>query len=135
MSRLPRSPVGALSPAARSSDSVRTGDSLWLAYSRNSWNSTRGLKEVTVNKIGRAWITCSDGTRVSREDMTIDGGEYSSPGSAYRSASEYEEEISLNKAWMSLQDELRRAHRPADGVTVQDIAKVLEILRLPAPKV
>ncbi len=81
-------------------DEIKPGDKLYYVPSGNrngkpSW--------VTVQKVGRKWITLPYRMRCDKETLIVDGGDYQSPGRCYRSAEEYYESKHLSRIQYALQ--------------------------------
>ena len=62
--------------------------------------------EVGIVKIGRVWATLGgfERRRIRIDDLTADGGDYSSPGRCWLSREEWEHEMAAIAAW----DKFRR---------------------------
>lgn len=56
---------------------------------------------------------------------------YSSPGKAYLSKEEYEEETALNGAWDKLQVYVRNNYRCPSNATLAEVKAACEALRIP----
>jgi hypothetical protein len=77
---------------SKSPPSFKVGDTLYYVPRDNRyWRN----EPVTITKVGRKWCVLSNNRRFDRTDdkywMYVDGGEYSSPGTLYRSSEDYEE--------------------------------------------
>lgn len=88
----------------------------------------RHARFVTVEKIGRQYLTFSDGIRADK--ATLRTKEYS--GRVYLSQEEYDQQRALDRAYSMLAHQV--TGRPEPGVTLADIAEVRRLLRLPEPK-
>ena len=99
------------------------GQQLW--YQPNGYGR-RGLPGyyVTIVKIGRKWLTVSQVTRVNKETLSADGGEYTSPGQCYLSEADYRIETALDKTWRQLHDDLRHYYRRPPGITMDQIRQI-----------
>jgi len=95
---------------------LQVGQTLWHVPS-----GRRGLaSEVTVLKVGRKWADIGYGRRISIEDLSVDGGQYCSPGRCYLSKAEHDKEVELNSAWGKFSELMRYANRP-EGVRLSQI--------------
>lgn|SRR5262245_22715503 len=108
---------------------LQVGQRLWYV-SRDSRYSTN--REVEVTRLGRKWayLDGNERCRIDIETLTVDGGEYISPGRCYLSREEYEAERVLYSAWGRLQRDLRDHDRSPEGVTLEDIKQARALLRL-----
>ena len=86
----------------------------------------RELSEMTVGKVGRKWAKLSAGYRINTSDLTIDGGNYSSPGRAYLSRADFEAELENEKTWSSFRNEVEKLWRPKISASV--IRQAAELL-------
>ena len=104
---------------------LTTGQKLWLVPARGFGEP----QEVEVGKIGRKWagLIPAYAGRVDMETLGLDSSSF--PGRCYGSREEWEEQSALGKAWIALHREL--PYRPDKNVTIEDIAKARELLRMP----
>jgi hypothetical protein len=112
------------------------GQELWFVssynYARSIAPEERGEK-TTVTKVGRKWVTLSNGHRVSREDNHVDGGNYASPGEVYASKQAYLDWLRLLKEWGDFRADVHRFLKGPNNVTVEKINQARELLQLPRP--
>lgn len=103
-----------------------------IVYIAWNYNRTRrnGIFPAQIEKIGRKWVTLSNGYRFDRSDvrMDLDGAGYSSPGRVYLSSEEYEAEKALGLAWMSLRRHVDRLYSPPSGITLEAIQQATALL-------
>lgn len=110
---------------------LKVGQKLWWVPSGRRHDEQ---KEVTVLKVGRKWATLDNCHRIDIWMMIADGGGYSPPGSCYFSREEHEKKLALSREWGRLKLDLTYKSQPPAGVTVEDIARVRELLRIPDQK-
>ena len=101
------------------------GQKLWFAPTQKWLGKPR---EVTIEKVGRKWLTLSNTYRVSVDDLTIDGGNASSPGRCYLSEEEHHNAIELAEAWRELGHKVFNRYVVPKGVTVETIERVKVML-------
>lgn len=85
---------------------------------------------ITIEKIGRKWLTTSHGLRLHKDTLVADGGEYVSPGRAWITEEAYLTWLAQRQAWDAFQQQVRR-WLPSADVTVDHIAEARRLLRLP----
>jgi hypothetical protein len=113
-----------------SNNSLTAGQELYLVY----YDKRRGApRTVTVESIGRAWVTLSFGKpayrfRADDPNMRIDGRGYTSPGRCYLDGEEYERNLSLDRAWRDLRLYLDRKMDRPEGVSIEDMRQALRLL-------
>lgn len=101
---------------------IKVGDRLWYVPHHGAPFA------VTVARIGRKWITAGAGwgaMRFDRDTLVADGGNYSSPGQAYRSREEYLDSCARFEGWIALQRDFAKARPPFPAVD-----KIAEARRL-----
>lgn len=86
------------------------------------------LEEVAVVKVGRVWMTLSNGKRADVKTLVVDGGKYSSPGRCWLNKEERESELAARKAWQSLK--ARMGHAAPEGVSAESIERAAKLLGL-----
>lgn len=110
----------------------KLGDTLWLHFTENKGNT---LRPYVVSKIGHKWITVhiADAPhvtyRVAVSDGRIDGGVYSSPGTAYSSVEECEAVQAAKSAWSDLREAVRSSNVPA-GLSAETINQAIALLKV-----
>lgn len=104
----------------------KVGDKLWWVSSNNN----RTQREVTVEKVGRQWLTLSNRHRVDKATLKADAGGFASPGTCWLSKEAYEHCVRLELAWGSLQRKVRETWSVPDNVTLEDIKAAAMYLKL-----
>jgi len=92
-------------------------------------------KEVEIARVGRKWLILSShnmrhGSRVDMNNLYLDGHGYSSPGRCYLSKETWEAEQKMESTWYEFKELVRIQCTAKKGVTVEDIQKCKEILKL-----
>ena len=103
------------------------GQKLWWVPNRSRFAQQ---KEVTVTKVGRKWAQLDNNERIDIETLVADAGQYSPNGHCYVSRESYEESVALSNAWSNMKRDLQYGASP-DGVTIEDIEKARQLLKLP----
>jgi hypothetical protein len=107
-------------------NNIIAGDRLYFVPGR--YRTGRTPEWITVEKVGRRWITFTMGARMAVGSVEIDGGGYASPGRVYRTEAEYEAERQRAEAWRDIRRFVDGQHAaPADI----DLAAVAKALRMP----
>jgi len=73
---------------------MKVGDKLYFVY----YDRSCGYLEVV--KVGRVWAYLSNGYRIDLKTLRSDGGNYSSPGRAWKSKEEYDASYAKDKLWL-----------------------------------
>lgn len=110
--------------------SYQVGDTLYFVYS----DKRRGKPvTVTIEKIGRKWMTVSPSwmPRINNETLYADGGAFSSPGRCFSSEGEYEATELRQKAWSSLHSKMSRLYSCPKHISTADIETIMSILNGP----
>jgi len=108
------------------STEYKVGQKLWWASSYNR----QIQREVTVEKVGRVWLTLSNGTRVDKVTLKADADGFTSPGTYWLSKEAYEHCVRLELAWGSLQRKVRETWSVPDDVTLEDIKAAAMYLKM-----
>ena len=108
------------------SNEYKVGDKLWWVGSDNK----RTQREVTVEKVGRVWLTLSNGHRVDKVTFKADAGEWTSPGTCWLSKDAYEHCARLLRAWTVLRCEVSNRWVIPNDVTLEDIKAAAMYLKL-----
>lgn len=103
---------------------LSVGDCLFYVANDNR----RSTSHVSVEKIGRKWVTLSNYVRVDISTLAADGGDYMSPGTAYRTEKEYRDRLAVREAWASLNRHLGRMYSMPDGMTVEKMDQIADLL-------
>ena len=88
---------------------------------------------LTISKVGRRWAELKDGQRVFRVDIDNLLGEANYRGvrgSVYLDEESYIAEVNLKTAWIKVSDYIKRQYFVPDGVTLGDLQKISELLKL-----
>lgn len=99
------------------------GRQLYFVYRHN-----RNSEYVTIEKVGRRWLSLSNRCRVDKDTLIADGGEYTSPGRAYVSQEQYEAEAHANKLWNTLRRRIPWGRH--SSISAADIEKAASLLRI-----
>ena len=90
-----------------------------------------GLIDAKVKKIGKKWAALDfSGHRFDINTLKLDGGNYSSPGTVYRSPDEYEAQLELDRVWRIVSNNIRHTYKLKDGVTINDIRRAAQLLQV-----
>lgn len=100
------------------------GQKLWYVPNRTSAHLQP--REVTVESIGRKWVTCGR-MRFDKNTGAVDGGSYSSPGHVYASREEHKNIQAMHDVWEEFVKSLPIWHPPG-GVTVEKIKAAKALL-------
>ena len=104
----------------------KVGQKLYVVTSGLRGRGREEYQEIT--KIGRRWLTLDNRNctrRIDKENLYVDGGQYSSPGRAYLSKEDYDHEVLLGKLWSRIYNSSSFGSRPK-GVTVETMKKMLD---------
>lgn len=107
--------------------SYQVGDTLYYVYN----DSRRGNPfTVTIEKIGRKWMTVSPSfmPRINVETLSADGGVFSSPGRCFSSKEEYDAIVARQKAWGILIGKVSRLYSCPKHISLTDIETIISIL-------
>lgn len=104
------------------------GQALWFVPSHR--NADKDGDETTVEKVGRKWVTLSNGFRIDFSGRA-DSGDYGSRGFAYESREAFEAARERNKAWSVLLDHLRHRFTAPDGLTTEEIIAITAQIKGP----
>lgn len=87
-------------------------------------------RDVVVTKVGRRWAAIGPRMRVDVNTLRVDGRGYMSPGQCWLSEAAYREELALQAEWDSLNGYVSRRHRVPEGITIEAIRQVKELLKI-----
>ena len=106
---------------------LKPGDTLWHVEAGHYSGIPPGVS-VTVEKVGRAWLTLVGGLRVYRKTGQVEpsGFGYGS-GAIYRDEREYLANVALGEAWREFAGCLPRFTAP-EGMTLEKIKRIKEIM-------
>jgi hypothetical protein len=108
------------------SNEYKVGDKLWWVGSDNK----RTQREVTIEKVGRVWLTLSNHHRVDKVTFVAFAGGYSSPGTCWLSKEAYEHCARLERSWGALRRAVSNTWNVPDDVTLEDIKAAAMYLKL-----
>ena len=106
----------------------KVGQEVFIAFYDSREKRNNAI--VTIVAIGNKWITISDNYRFDYKTMQVDGGQYSAPAEIYMSKEMYDDKQTLLNLFSRLQAETRYHSSLKAGVTIQDMEKVLELLKI-----
>jgi hypothetical protein len=111
------------------SNEYKVGQKFW--WVSNDAN-VRTQREVIVEKVGRVWVTLSNGYRVDKVTRAVERQEWGTaiPGVCWPSKEEFERHDRTEKAWTTLQRKVRETWRIPDDVTLEDIKAAAMYLKL-----
>jgi hypothetical protein len=87
-------------------------------------------RHVTVSKIGRRWVTLSDGNRFDRTSdnwRIVDGGGYSSPGRLWDSEQQFKDSQKVREILNAIEQRFRFG-REYCNVTLEDAVQAARLL-------
>ena len=105
------------------------GMRFWLVLNERRHTKDR---EVTIAKIGRKWVTLSDGNRFDRTSESwriVDGGGYSSPGRLWDSKEQYEEDAQVRQIIDAIERKFRFG-RDSENVSLENARQAARLLGL-----
>jgi hypothetical protein len=108
------------------SNEYKVGDKLWWVSNGN----IPAQKEVTIEKVGRVWLTLSNRHRVDKVTFKADVAGYTSPGTCWLSKEAYEHCARLAKSWSLLRSAVSNRWNVPDDVTLEDIKAAAMYLKL-----
>ena len=86
------------------------------------------IYEVEVEKIGIRWAYLKGGfSRIDRNDLYADGGQYSSPGQCYLSREAYETKLRIARLWETFREKTYRRPMGLDADAILRAAECLGI--------
>lgn len=106
-------------------DDIKAGDKLFYVPSEHRFEKPHW---VEITKVGRKWLHYGFGSRVYKNSLMVDGGNYSSPGLCYRTEEEYIEQKSHNIVWREFRNQILQSYNPiATRGTIEEAAALLGI--------
>ena len=108
------------------SNEHKVGQTFWWVSSNNS--RTQG--EVSIVKVGRVWLTLSNGNRVDKKTMETYSGEYVSPGSCWPSKEHFEEHLRFSRMWNSFRSAVSNTWTIPKNVTLEHIKEAASLINL-----
>lgn len=92
-----------------------------------------GHQNVTVRSVGRKWITLTNGRRVDKETMRVDGGVHSSPGKCWPSKAAWEGYRALRDFYQTFRRQLESNFELPEGVTPARMVVAAGALKMREP--
>jgi hypothetical protein len=103
----------------------QVGQKLWYVpnrrYSQPEW--------VTIEKVGRKWLSVGRRLRLDAETLQADGGGYSSPGRAYLTQEEHSTAVRIAAKWSEFTTFVSRRWHPPKHLSEADIDALLSSLK------
>lgn len=90
--------------------------------------------EVTVERIGKKWITLSNGFRCDKFGE-VDGNGYCSPGTLYPNHEAYSQEKAKENVWKMIKNQIQYNYQVPDNLTIQDLVEIAGKLGINTTKV
>lgn len=109
---------------------IKAGQTLWYVetFRHGRYIDPPKQSEVVVTKVGRKFADLNTGDRMRLETMTIDAGQYTSPGKCFLSKDDYDATEGAVEAWRKLRADFS-IQKPA-GVTIADIQAARALLKI-----
>ena len=76
----------------------------------------------------------SNGKRLYRESLQVDGGSFSSPGRCYLHLQDFQNERAHSIAWGALKKAMSDQNRAPEGVSTDQILQAMRLLGFAEPK-
>lgn len=106
----------------------KAGDTVCVVrYGYGRPGDTR-VDEETILKVGRKWAYL-DRDRFDRDDGTIDGRGYSSPGNVFVDRETYEHIAQRAKLWEAFKKEVRDSWNRPEHLDIEDIRRMRAIFQ------
>ena len=86
-----------------------------------------GQSWITIEKVGRKWLTMDYGARVDKETLEVDGGQYSSPAKCYLTKCEYTNKIKKDAIWIKV---VGRWPYNTPDISLEKMVRIAEILEI-----
>lgn len=93
---------------------------LWYVPYQKYHGSPRG---VTIEKIGRKWITLSNGQRCDK-DGNVDGGEHMSLGKCYLDRELYDNQLARENVWKIIRDFIDYNRQSPESLTIENLVEI-----------
>lgn len=100
------------------------GQQLWMCLSRHR----SAQRYVSIEKVGRKWLHL-EGGYIADYELNIVEKDFGTIGRCFISKEQWEEEVSISQEWQKLRQAIS-SYRPPKGITLEDITKAKELLRL-----
>jgi hypothetical protein len=110
---------------------MQVGDKLWWVSLLDYGNSgnKRG-REVTITKVGRVYLTLSNGYRVFRDTLKVKS-DYTTGVTVYFSELDHLTAHGRSEAWSSLRRLIDSKHTCPDHLSREEIDQAIELLSPP----
>ena len=108
---------------------LTVGQKLW--YVPGDWRNKPSY--VTVEKVGRIWVTLSSGRRVSLDDFTVEPPKFGYRGTIYLSRDLWVASVRRHKALSDLLDGLQPSRWLPANVTEAQIREAAALLGIAIP--
>lgn len=105
----------------------KAGQKVFIAYFDSRASSKN--RYVEIIKVGNKWITLDEVFRFYPEDVLVGSGDYSSPAIIYLSENKYIDNNKNKKLYLSFKNNIKYSY--PENVTIQDLEKALELLKIP----
>ena len=100
------------------------GQEMWFY---DNYSQVRS-RMVTIEKVGRKWITLSNHERICKETLVADHNGFRSAGKAYLCKADCEAEINIKKDWSSIRKYFDGQYSKPSGFTIEDIYAIQQII-------
>lgn len=112
-------------------ESLTVDQKLWcvVTFRHGRYLKTPEQCEVKVLKVGRKFADLSNGERLVLATMTLDGGQYSSPGKCYESKDVYDKTEGARLVWNQLKVDFCNSTMP-ENITQDEIYAARMLLKL-----
>lgn len=90
----------------------------------------RNAQTVTVTKVGRKWLTLSNGERADKETLVLDQNHGSAP-KLYQSEAAWQKEMGHNRLWGAFRSQVERTAHSRPPASEEAIRKAAALLGLP----
>lgn len=105
---------------------IKVGDRVFMAH---QW-AARENAMTTVTKVGRKWVSFSNGLRYSFETERVEGSSYK----LWRSIEDYKKDLDIRSRWRNIGDKLANETKRIElNVTEEKLEQIEQILGL-SPK-
>jgi hypothetical protein len=110
---------------------MQVGDKLWWVSLLDYGNSgNKKGREVTITKVGRVYLTLSNGYQVFRDTLKVKS-DYTTGVTVYRSELEHAVEHGRQTAWRELRRFIDREYMCPNHVTEAQVRQLIELLSTP----
>jgi hypothetical protein len=103
----------------------QVGQKLWYVPSRRHSQP----EWVTIEKVGRKWLSVGGRLRLDAETLHADAGGHSSPGRAYVSEEAHAAAVRIAQKWREFNTEVSRSWHPPKHLSEADIDGLLSSIK------